>query len=136
MKKRYYFLAAMMLWMFSSVSFASITESIVNPGPVSFSLSFTQGGTTIASSGSGFDQQGALKIADDWFHLVFGHFGHGGFGDDFGHEHHGHHGHHEPDGDEGGPAAVPLPSAVWLFGSALSGLIGLVTRRQAKGIMA
>ncbi len=124
MKKRYYFLAAIILWMFSSVSFASITESIVNPGPVSFSLSFTQGGTTIASSGSGFDQHGALKIADDWFHLVFGHFGHGGFGDDFGHEHHGHHGHHEPDCDDG-PAAVPLPSAVWLFGSALLGLLGV-----------
>jgi hypothetical protein len=31
---------------------------------------------------------------------------------------------------EGGPSAVPLPSAVWLFGSGLLGLLGF--RRQSK----
>lgn len=37
---------------------------------------------------------------------------------------------------ETAPKAVPITAAVWLFGSALSGLIGLGARRQAKGIMA
>jgi len=34
------------------------------------------------------------------------------------------------------PKAVPITAAVWLFGSALSGLIGLGARRQSKGLMA
>jgi hypothetical protein len=34
------------------------------------------------------------------------------------------------------PQAVPITAAVWLFGSALSGLIGLGARRQSKGLIA
>lgn len=30
------------------------------------------------------------------------------------------------------PAAVPLPAAVWLFGSGLAGLLGLTSRRRVK----
>jgi hypothetical protein len=125
MKKQYCFLAAMMLWMFSSVSFASMTEMMVNPGPL-VTLDFKDPNSgKILFTETGLTQQTAFRIADDWFRLSLGHFGDGGsFGDDFGHEHHGHHGHHEPDGDEG-PAAVPLPSALWLFGSALLGLLGV-----------
>ena len=30
------------------------------------------------------------------------------------------------------PAAVPLPAAVWLFGSGLLGLVGVARRRRDK----
>ena len=119
MKKQYYFILAIMLWMFSSVSFASMTP-IVSPSPA-VSLTFTDGAHSTSLNLAVLNEKSFI-LAEDWLHLVFGHIG--SFGDDFGHEHHEHHGHHEPDEDDG-PAAVPLPSAVWLFGSALMGLLGV-----------
>ena len=135
MKKRYYLLSAIMLWMFSSVSFASMTP-IVSPSPA-VSLTFTDGVLTTSLNLAILDKKSFI-LAEDWLHLVFGHIG--SFGGGFGHEHHGdwghgeHHGDYKPPCDD--PAPVPLPSAVWLFGSVLSGLIGLVTRRQSRVLMA
>jgi len=118
MKKQNYFLVGIMLWMFSSVSFASMLELEANPDPL-VSITFADPETGFTLTETGLTQQTAFQLTEDWFHLVFANIGDidGNFDGD----------NDDDDGNPGtgeGPAAVPLPSAVWLFGSALFGLAG------------
>jgi hypothetical protein len=123
MKKQQYFLVGIMLWMLSSVSFASAI-STMDPMDSVFSITFTDskitGNVTDTKSLAFTGTQADLNVVFaniPWLSAAFGPFG------DFD-------GNTDGDDDDGnpgtddGPAAVPLPSAVWLLGSALFGLAG------------
>jgi len=128
MKKQNYFVVAIMLWMFSSVSFASMIEPTMVQSPV-LSLSFTEGKVSTGLTISVLDHN-SFMLAEDFIHSAFGHIG--SFGGDFGHEHHGY---HEPDKCDV-PAAVPLPAAVWLFGSVIAGFLGVCRKTSSKAMVA
>lgn len=120
MNKQHYFFAILMLGFFSSVSFASIKADKEN---IDSEYSFSK--DDLKGHWSGKPRESWVKAVEDYKYCDikddkgWGSFGHG---------HHEGHGHHGGDPDDG-PSSVPLPPAIWLFGSALLGLIG--SKRKA-----
>ncbi len=125
MKKQYYFLAALMLGLFSSVGFASTVGT--DSANHEHHKEMFSNNTFI--DGDWIGNPGKKWLKDKHDHNGSGGGNHWGWGNGAwenwnGHhsqnwhdEHHGHHDH--------GPSTVPLPAAVWLFGSVLLGLAGL-----------
>jgi hypothetical protein len=116
MNKKNYFFAILMLGLFSSSSFASIKADNENTdSEYSFSKDDLKKHWSSKSHESWDKAVEDYKYCDIKNDKGWGSFGHG---------HHEGHGHHGGNTDEG-PSSVPLPPAIWLFGSALLGLIGL-----------
>lgn len=129
MKSRYCVITALALWLFSSVSFASIQNWTGHSDGDEQEIIF--------DSDDKSDKKKSLTItfngdwdsnpAEIWLKIVTGgrkgggHHG-GGWHDDWD-DHHGNWDGHHPKCDP--PANVPVPSAIWLFGSALMGLFGI-----------
>jgi hypothetical protein len=123
MNKVNFFIAILMLGLFSSASFASIKNDGKN---IDTGYSFNN--DDLKGHWSGKPDKTWVKAVEDHKHCDlkddkgWGSFGHGHH-EGHGHqEGHGHDGHGNP--EDGGPSAVPLPPAIWLFGSALMGLVG------------
>jgi hypothetical protein len=126
MNKKIYFFAILMLGLFSSASFASIKADNENTdSEYLFSKDDLKGHWSSKSHESWDKAVEDYKYCDIKDDKGWGSFDNGDPESDGQNENHG-------EDPEDGPSSVPVPPAIWLFGSALLGLVGL-KRKTGSG---
>lgn len=87
------------------------------------------------SGGHSGPENSKPEVSSEWSKETFGSMKHENEGGDFwkkvGGKHNEDYDRCGNDDDEQQPAQTPIPAAVWLFGSALLGLTGIIRRKQA-----